>query len=127
MNDFKNYLRHDYGKGALRRRIQIDIVSDGLVTGALEDEAHAFKLPLTHDGKSVTDIGSHWVRHPTTSCSNAGEQLKTLFGHRISGDPMNLREYSDAIEHCTHFFDVANMMCTRAYCHTISAEEPQRR
>lgn len=114
MSDFLEFIRKDYGAGVYRRHIVIRIVSEELVYAALEDEAHAFEIHLTHRAGKVVAVEPCWQRHPLTTCPSAGDALGQILEFPLSLNPLALGEFASAVENCTHFFDVASLMCTHA-------------
>lgn len=121
MIDIKDFLREDYGSGQMYRQIVLRVTGNNRITAALEDEAHAFILHMSHDNDVITDIEPQWIRHPTSTCPNAGEELKRIVGYSLSANPLGLRDANDARENCTHFFDALSLMCTYA---TEAIENP---
>ncbi len=116
----------DYGRGVYRRRIAVDISDKSRLYGALEDEAHAFEITMSVEGRKITSIDAVWRRHPTTTCSNANEALQALVGKTISSNPLSLSQQVVALDNCTHFFDMAALLA-HTYSMSLSSNvQPPR-
>jgi len=103
----------DYGRGILRRRMRVR--AHGLqVDVDLEDNNHAFRLRLRHDGSAVTAVEVDSVRHPFGTCPEAVRPLQLIVGHRLADGVKALRDRLSPGEHCTHMFDMAMLAVAHA-------------
>lgn len=91
--------------GAFMRRVLLD-AGDGQVSASLEDDFHHFKVELAHDGRVVTAVQADAVRHPWTTCPQAGAQLQALVGCSVAA---RAQAGIDPHQQCTHQYDLALM------------------
>jgi hypothetical protein len=94
----------DYGTATFRRglRLAVDV---RVVRIDLEDSNHAFRLVLRHDGSRIASIEPEFVRHPFTTCPEAGRILGQLVGRALDG-MLDVRRLLDARDTCTHLVDM---------------------
>ncbi|HVN42278.1 MAG TPA: DUF2889 domain-containing protein [Steroidobacteraceae bacterium] len=96
-----------YGHGIFRRGVRLAVAS-GEVKVDLEDGNHAFRMVLRHDGSRITAIDTEAVRHPFTTCPEAGKSVQVLVGRPLEA----VREVRRLIETptgCTHLTDMAGL------------------
>ena len=115
-----------YGDGVFRRHVLIELTSPTEVFAALEDDAHAFALRLTHDGKVVTAVKAEWNRHPTTTCPGAVVELENMVGCPLSANPLAVRSYLQHLDQCTHFFDLTSSMISHVRLYGEDGDWPRR-
>ncbi|MHC8320479.1 DUF2889 domain-containing protein [Pseudomonas sp. GB2N2] len=94
-----------YGKGCYRRRILLQR-GDRSVVAQLEDDYHAFRLTLDHDGECMTRIEARSLRIPTTACLEAPALLQALVGRPLTPDRLQFRKDTAPRLHCTHLHDL---------------------
>jgi len=104
-----------YGSGCYRREIRLLMHGASRVEAALEDDAHAFAVSLTHDGSHVTDIEARAVRYPLTTCNGATLALRSVIGAPLSQSIIDLKKHADARSNCTHLFDLAALAMAHAF------------
>lgn len=93
-----------YGSGIFRRRVRLTVAARQANVD-LEDSNHAFRLVLRHDGERITAIESEPVRHPFTTCPDAGGYLQALVGQPL--DPLpDVRRMFETRVSCTHLTDM---------------------
>jgi len=119
--DFPLKWNPDYGDGCLRRGILLTN-KPGMVIGELEDNNHAFRIFLSHDGEKITDARGEAIRFPNNTCAESVSILNELVGVPLHKGPRGLIEGREPRRFCSHQFDMACL----AYTH-ISREETQRR
>lgn len=96
-----------YGTGVYRRRVRIGVVARE-VRVEIEDNNHAFRLVLRHDGERVTALEPEFVRHPFTTCPESAQYLVALVGRPLG----KLREERRLLEtrlSCTHVTDMTGI------------------
>jgi hypothetical protein len=86
---------------------------DRAAAGALEDDVHHLRVVVRHDGARVTAVEGEIVRLPWTMCAGSVDGLTTLVGTRLA-DARDLGAAYDAQQHCTHFFDLAQLTIAHA-------------
>ena len=98
----------NYGKGIFRRRIRLT-QADSTVSAELEDNFHAFRLHLAHDGQRITAIDSEAIRYPVSFCPQARDALEAFVGISLSdaSDRRVLREVVQSGLQCTHLHDLS--------------------
>ncbi len=97
----------DYGCGIFRRRVRL-AVDTHRVAVDLEDSNHAFRLALGHDGERITTVEPQSVRHPFTTCPEAGGYLRSLVGLPLDPRP-EVRRLVETRFGCTHLTDMAGL------------------
>ncbi|MES3021829.1 MAG: hypothetical protein V4857_09635 [Pseudomonadota bacterium] len=119
--------------GAFMRRVLLE-AHEGHVDASLEDDFHHFTLQLAHDGKAATGVRSEAVRHPWTTCPQAGARLQELVGCALAARPQQGTAAIDAHQQCTHQYDLALMALAqgarggrRAYLARVDDELDGRR
>ncbi len=118
--DFPLEFNPDYGSGVFRRRILLRS-SGKSVIAELEDDNHAFRITLGHDGRVITDIDAEFLRVPKSTCGGAREPIMALVGAPLSDSPLALCDAADPRANCTHLFDLLSLAVTHA-----KREEKQR-
>ncbi len=106
-------LNPDYGKGIYRRCILL-CNHEGTVTAELEDNNHAFRILLYHDGEVVTRISAEAIRFPNNTCGGAVGLLQDLVGARLSASPRAIIGYTKRRANCTHLYDLAVLAVSQA-------------
>jgi hypothetical protein len=101
----------DYGQGCTRRRILLR-QRNGYVIGELEDNNHAFRVEITHNGQKVTHITGEAIRYPMTTCPGSVDLLEQLIDTPLSSDPRAFNTRADPRTFCTHLFDLAGLTLT---------------
>lgn len=94
----------NYGSGIFRRRLRL-AVADGRVHVELEDSNHAFRLVVRHDEARITAVEPEPIRHPFTTCPDAGGYLQALVGRPLDGLPDPRRMFETRVS-CTHLTDM---------------------
>lgn len=97
----------DYGRGIFRRRLRLDVETHRVAVD-LEDSNHAFRLSLHHDGSRITAIEPQAVRHPFTTCPEAGGYLQGLVGLALDPRP-DVRRLFETRLSCTHLIDMTGL------------------
>jgi hypothetical protein len=116
-------LNPQYGTGCLRRRVllrkKMDAsrkVTEGpyLVIAELEDNHHAFRVRLHHDGQRVCFVNGDALRFPNDTCPGSLDLLDRLVGVKLGKGPKAFSEATEARAFCTHLFDLACLAYTHA-------------
>ncbi len=107
-------LNPDYGKGIYRRCILL-CNQAGKTTAELEDNNHAFRILLSHDGEAVTGISAETIRVPVNTCGGAVNLLQDLVGARLSASPRAIIGYTKRRANCTHLYDLAVLAISQAW------------
>lgn len=102
----------NYGSGMFRRKILFLPLSDHLARVALEDDCHAVRIDVKHDGRSVIGVDANWHRHPTTACTGAIEAIRTLEGCPLTDNLLEITKSADPKLNCTHIFDIVALAIT---------------
>jgi len=68
---------------------------------------HHYRIRLTHDGATVTEISGEAVRVPWTTCPDAGDRLDDLVGRALTRRPLAVVADLEPRLHCTHWLDLA--------------------
>lgn len=102
-----------YGKRVFRRRIRL-LAQGDTVRGGLEDNLHACRLALRHDGQAITAIDAEWLRFPTRVCPAAALHLKHLEGRPLTLDRAEFRSWENPRTHCTHLHDLLGFAVAQA-------------
>jgi hypothetical protein len=110
----------NYGSGVFRRRILLRSAGQRVIA-ELEDDNHAFRISMDHDGRVITGIESEFMRVPKSTCDGARDPLMALVGSPLSDSPLALCERADPRANCTHAFDLLSLALTHA-----KREEKQR-
>jgi len=95
-----------YGTGIFRRRIRLTHGADN-VLAELEDDMHAMKCRVAHDGHVVTGVEADFHRYPLTTCPGAVAPLRALVGLPIDISTAELFGGGRARSNCTHMLDLA--------------------
>ncbi len=110
--DILQRLDPNYGNGVFRRRLRIQVSHDvpnpaaGSILVELEDNNHAFRVRLRHDGATVREAASDSVRHPFTTCPEASQPLQRVLGVPLDADEQSVRQRLVPGDNCTHLFDM---------------------
>jgi hypothetical protein len=110
----------NYGSGVFRRRILLRSAGQRVIA-ELEDDNHAFRISMGHDGRVITEIESEFLRVPKSTCDGARDPLMVLVGSPLSNSPLALCDRTDPRANCTHAFDLLSLAVTHA-----KREEKQR-
>ncbi|MCM2459344.1 DUF2889 domain-containing protein [Pseudomonas sp. CG7] len=113
-HEFDAPLNSAYGQGAFRRRILLRREAQS-VTAELEDDYHAFRLRLEHDGNRITGIHAQSLRIPTVACLEAPALLAGLVGQPLTGNRLAFRGGSSPRLHCTHLHDLLWLAMAQAF------------
>lgn len=79
----------NYGSGVFRRRILLRSAGQRVIA-ELEDDNHAFRISMGHDGRVITEIESEFLRVPKSTCDGARDPLMVLVGSPLSDSPLAL-------------------------------------
>jgi hypothetical protein len=99
--------------GALNRRIRI-AAREGEARAVVEDDFHHFRVTIAHDGRRVTAAKAEALRRPWTTCSLAADRLTELVGFALSPCASAILDHTDALQQCTHMFDLAGLAIAAA-------------
>jgi hypothetical protein len=94
--------------------IRLESPRPGVVLGALEDTAHHIRVTLRFEAGRVGSVTGEAVRLPWTTCPAAADGLASLEGTELTTSLRRLRSLYDASDHCTHFFDLAQLTLSHA-------------
>jgi hypothetical protein len=97
------------GIPTFRRRIRLVSPRPGVVLGGLEDTAHHIRVRLQFAGGLIESVTGEAVRLPWTTCPGAAAGLASLVGTELTTSLRALRDRYDPSDHCTHFFDLAQL------------------
>jgi hypothetical protein len=100
--------------GNYRRRIRLVAGEPGIVEAGLEDDAHYFKVVLQHDGNKVEAVEATAPRPPWSTCADAAQPLQALVGMPLSRSCLAGGAWTDALQNCTHMFDLAGLAVAHA-------------
>lgn len=106
-------LNPNYGQGMFRRRILLRSAGQSVVA-ELEDDHHALRITLTHDGATVKTIEPEFLRAAHSTCSEAGAVLGAVEGAALSDSPLAVNNYTDPRLNCTHLLDLLSVAITHA-------------
>ncbi len=101
-------------QGMFRRRIRLLQASNHIVIAGVEDDFHAFKLVLNHNGHKVVAVTGEAIRYPLDTCLGAVAIVEQLAGASLSSDCREIGAFADAHQHCTHLFDLAGLAIAHA-------------
>lgn len=102
-----------FGSRIFRRRIRLEN-RDGAVIAGLEDNLHAARLRLRHDGSRILAVEAQWLRQPNRNCGGAIAQLGRLAGQQLTGSRALFRACDDPRRHCTHLHDLLGLAAAHA-------------
>jgi hypothetical protein len=102
------------GTSMFRRRIRLINVDPSCTVGELEDDCHHFRIELHHDTATIISADGCYFRGPWTTCAKAGEPLRKIEGHPLVARAAAIGGYADALENCTHMFDLAGLAMAHA-------------
>lgn len=94
-----------YGNGCFRRRIRLLGSANG-VSAEMEDDYHAFRLWIEHDGHRLTEVTAESLRVPTDACPEAPALLRAFIGIELDGNRQRFRGHAAPRLHCTHLHDL---------------------
>ncbi len=103
----------DYGGGICRRRILLRSIGQRVIA-ELEDDNHAFRVTMDHDGRVITGIEAEFLRAPKSTCDGAANPLMVLVGAPLSDSPLAMCKETDPRANCTHVFDLLGLAVTHA-------------
>jgi hypothetical protein len=95
------------------RKIRL-VAGEGQAHGDLADDAHHFRVRITHDGERVTSVEGEAVRYPWTTCPEATGPLRAVEGMPLSTDCAAIGAHAPARANCTHLFDLAGFVVAHA-------------
>jgi hypothetical protein len=96
----------DYGSGVYRRRIRLTRGEDH-VLAEMEDDMHAMKCRVAHDGHFVTGVEADFLHYPLTTCPGAITPLRELVGLPVDISTAELFGGGRGRDNCTHMLDLA--------------------
>lgn len=96
----------NYGSGFYRRRVHLTRGEDHALT-AMEDDMHAMKCRVAHDGNVVTAVDADFVHYPLTTCPGAIAPLRELVGLPVDITTLDLFAGGRGRSNCTHMLDLA--------------------
>ena len=96
----------DYGSGYYRRRIRLT-QADQDVLAEMEDDMHAMKCRVAHDGRFVTGVEADFHHYPLTTCPGATAPLRDLVGLPVGVTTVELFAGGRGRDNCTHMLDLA--------------------
>jgi len=102
------------GTSMFRRRIRLVNVDPALTIGELEDDCHHFRIELHHDGATIISADGHYFRGPWSTCAKAGEPLRAIEGRPMDARASAIGGYANALENCTHMFDLTGLAMAHA-------------
>jgi len=111
-----------YGERVFRRRIRLLADDATVVRGGLEDNLHACRLSLHHDGHAIRAIEAQWLRYPTRICPASTTHLERLVGRPLTGSRAEFRSWEDPRTHCTHLHDLLGFAVAQALRGTPSRQ-----
>ena len=109
-----------YGTGVFRRRIRLTKSEDS-VLGELEDSSHAFKIRLSFNEQTITDVSADAIRYPMTTCPGAVQPLRQFIDMPLGLKSGEITKRINPRIQCTHLFDLTVL----AYAH-IARDETKR-
>ena len=109
-------------QAAFRRRIRLKKPCETQVLAGVEDDFHAFKVLLTHDGETVVAVEGETLRYPLDTCPGSLSLLHQLESVALSKDPRAIGAFVNPRQHCTHLFDLAGLAIAHA-CRDAQSRE----
>ena len=98
-----------------RYRRRIVLVAHGhAACGALEDDVHHVRVTVRHDGARVTEATGEAVRLPWSTCPGSEAGIASLVGTELTAATRGLKAAYRADLHCTHMFDLAQLVVAQA-------------
>ena len=80
----------------------------------LEDDIHHVRVTVRHDGTRVTEAVGEAVRLPWSTCPGSEAGIASLVGTELASATRGLRDAYDRTLHCTHMFDLAQLVVAHA-------------
>jgi hypothetical protein len=99
--------------GVYRRRVRL-AACGRVAVGALEDDIHHVRVTIRHDGTRVTGAAGEAVRLPWSTCPGSEAGIGSLVGTELAAASRGLRDAYDRAIHCTHMFDLAQLVVAHA-------------
>jgi hypothetical protein len=96
-----------------RRRIRL-VARGAVAAGALEDDIHHVRVTVRHDGTRVIAASGEAVRLPWSTCPGSEAGIASLVGTELSAATRGLRDAYRRELHCTHMFDLAQLVVAHA-------------
>ena len=96
-----------------RRRVRLAARANA-ACGALEDDVHHVRVAIRHDGTRVTEATGEAVRLPWSTCPGSEAGIASLVGTELASATRGLRDAYDRTIHCTHMFDLAQLVVAHA-------------
>lgn len=96
-----------------RRRVAL-AARGNVACGALEDDVHHVRVTVRHDGTRVTEVVGEAVRLPWSTCPGSEAGIASLAGTELAGAARGLKSSYRAALHCTHMFDLAQLVVAQA-------------
>ncbi len=100
-------------KRIYRRHVRLAASSTSVVS-EMADDAHHFRVRLTHDHERVVTITGEAIRYPWTTCPGSTERLSVFEGISLAPRSTVVGAHASASEHCTHLFDLAGLAVAHA-------------
>jgi len=82
--------------------------------GALEDDVHHVRVKVRHDGTRITEVVGEAVRLPWSTCPGSEAGIASLVGTELAAATRGLKAAYRADIHCTHMFDLAQLVVAQA-------------
>lgn len=104
----------DTNDPAIYRRATLVTVAHPTVSAEMEDDFHHFRVTLTHDGHTITDVTGESLRFPWSTCGKeAAKKIEELAGRRLESlyDQLSTE---GRYTHCTHLFDLSQLAINHA-------------
>src|SRR4051794_23913850 len=95
------------------RRVAL-VARGNAACGALEDDVHHVRVAVRHDGARVTEAVGEAVRLPRSTCPGSEAGIASLVGTELASATRGLKSSYRAGLHCTHMFDLAQLVVARA-------------
>jgi hypothetical protein len=111
MSDLLNSPTTPRRLGAYRRAIRI-ASAPGVVTAAMEDDVHHFRVTLQHDGTVLQNVTGEALRTPYSTCPGALGPLSTLAG--LTLDEIVDMANAARFQQCMHLHDLAAVAARHA-------------
>lgn len=102
----QDVLNPEYGQGAFWRRIRLTNLH-GQVLAALEDNSHAMRCRLDHDGGQIKSVYAEMIRVPMNICSGAQAKLDDLIGRPVDTPFRSFYGDGKPRFQCSHLYDLA--------------------
>lgn len=104
-----------------RRRVRLAAHPE-VAVGALEDDIHHVRVTVRHDRVRVVEVIGEAVRLPWSTCPGSEAGIASLVGTELASATRGLRGAYDRAIHCTHMFDLAQLVVA----HAARSDEAER-